>query len=296
MPHLTAWVLKVTDVRLAHPHATQAHSPILGVALHISNLPALVVPAFRTVAQVLKQDPQTDVLSLRPAWAHLHAQTPPVAHGDLKGRVQLGVALTPAEKLKVITTPRATFVRKLQNEFLNKNDADLGVIFGALASIPSPDCFVALGAYPALAEDMMANVRMYEEGKWSEKKWGGNGEGRRGRGVPLRSILILAHHTSLRWYRSLTSRFKVSRADHCISDSPKTTSMRATEKWLSVPAKLNPAFAAFIEKTYRVYEKLPAAGSPSGYEDPESPLDHSKYALNDVTQLRVPTLTAINNG
>ncbi|KAJ7805976.1 hypothetical protein B0H14DRAFT_3769122 [Mycena olivaceomarginata] len=42
----------------------------------------------------------------------------------------------------------------------------------------------------------------------------------------------------------------------CISDSPKTTSMRATEKWLSVPAKLNPAFAASIENTYRVYENL----------------------------------------
>ncbi|KAJ7845025.1 hypothetical protein B0H14DRAFT_2584918 [Mycena olivaceomarginata] len=53
--------------RTLTPHKHIA--PILGVALHISNLPALVVPAFRTVAQVLKQDPQKDVLSLRPAWA-----------------------------------------------------------------------------------------------------------------------------------------------------------------------------------------------------------------------------------
>jgi hypothetical protein len=48
--------------RTLTPHKHIA--PILGVALHISNLPALVVPAFRTVAQVLKQDPQKDVLSL----------------------------------------------------------------------------------------------------------------------------------------------------------------------------------------------------------------------------------------
>ncbi|KAJ7927092.1 hypothetical protein B0H13DRAFT_1971588 [Mycena leptocephala] len=105
-------------------------------------------------------------------------------------RVQLGVALTPAEKLKVITTPRATFVRKLQDEFLNKNDAGLGG--------------------DALAWD-------------------------RTRGRDFRCL---------------------AQTIQCISDSPKTTSMRATEKWLSVPAKLNPAFAASIENTYRVYEKL----------------------------------------
>ncbi|KAJ7842662.1 kinase-like domain-containing protein [Mycena olivaceomarginata] len=73
--------------RTLTPHKHIA--PILGVALHISNLPALVVPAFRTVAQVLKQDPQKDVLSLMNGVAaglgHLHAQTPPIAHGDLKG-------------------------------------------------------------------------------------------------------------------------------------------------------------------------------------------------------------------
>ncbi|KAJ7681460.1 kinase-like domain-containing protein [Mycena olivaceomarginata] len=64
-------------------------APILGVALHISNLPALVVPAFRTVTQVLKQDPQKDVLNLMNGVAaglgHLHAQAPRIAHGDLKG-------------------------------------------------------------------------------------------------------------------------------------------------------------------------------------------------------------------
>ncbi|KAJ7896868.1 hypothetical protein B0H13DRAFT_2522201 [Mycena leptocephala] len=81
------------------------------------------------------------------------------------GRVQLGVALTPAEKLKVIMTPRATFVRKLQDEFLNKNDAGLvvmrsrgigrgGVIFVALATITylhmtaSLPSARTLGAYP----------------------------------------------------------------------------------------------------------------------------------------------------
>ncbi|KAJ7816355.1 hypothetical protein B0H14DRAFT_2169446, partial [Mycena olivaceomarginata] len=73
--------------RTLTPHKHIA--PILGVALHISNLPALVVPAFRTVAQVLKQDPQKDVLSLMNGVAaglgHLHVQTPPIAHGDLKG-------------------------------------------------------------------------------------------------------------------------------------------------------------------------------------------------------------------
>ncbi|KAJ6492018.1 hypothetical protein C8R45DRAFT_990213 [Mycena sanguinolenta] len=40
-------------------------------------------------------------------------------------RVQLGVALTPAEKLKVISTPRAKFVRELQDNFLNDEDAGL---------------------------------------------------------------------------------------------------------------------------------------------------------------------------
>ncbi|KAJ7833522.1 hypothetical protein B0H14DRAFT_2256663, partial [Mycena olivaceomarginata] len=36
-----------------------------------------------------------------------------------------GVALTPAEKLKVISTPRATFVRALQDDFLNNEEAGL---------------------------------------------------------------------------------------------------------------------------------------------------------------------------
>ncbi|KAJ7274194.1 hypothetical protein C8J57DRAFT_1506303 [Mycena rebaudengoi] len=41
-------------------------------------------------------------------------------------RVQLGVALTPAEKLKVLTTPRAKFMRTLQETFLNKEENGLG--------------------------------------------------------------------------------------------------------------------------------------------------------------------------
>ncbi|KAJ6613692.1 hypothetical protein B0H10DRAFT_1804999 [Mycena sp. CBHHK59/15] len=41
-------------------------------------------------------------------------------------RVQLGVALTPAEKLKVLTTPRARFMRTLQETFLNKEEDGLG--------------------------------------------------------------------------------------------------------------------------------------------------------------------------
>ncbi|KAJ7854386.1 hypothetical protein B0H14DRAFT_2756377, partial [Mycena olivaceomarginata] len=67
--------------RTLTPHKHIA--PILGVALHISNLPALVVPAFRTVAQVLKQDPQKRRVAA--GLGHLHVQTPPIAHGDLKG-------------------------------------------------------------------------------------------------------------------------------------------------------------------------------------------------------------------
>ncbi|KAJ6566818.1 hypothetical protein B0H19DRAFT_1258003 [Mycena capillaripes] len=41
-------------------------------------------------------------------------------------RVQLGVALTPAEKLKVLATPRAQFVRTLQDDFLNNESSGLG--------------------------------------------------------------------------------------------------------------------------------------------------------------------------
>ncbi|KAJ7047222.1 hypothetical protein C8F04DRAFT_1063065 [Mycena alexandri] len=41
-------------------------------------------------------------------------------------RVQLGVALTPAEKLKVLATPRAQFVRTLQDDFLNNDASGLG--------------------------------------------------------------------------------------------------------------------------------------------------------------------------
>lgn len=41
-------------------------------------------------------------------------------------RVQLGMALTPAEKLQVINTPRARFVRELQQQFLKESDALAG--------------------------------------------------------------------------------------------------------------------------------------------------------------------------
>ncbi|KAJ7717915.1 hypothetical protein DFH07DRAFT_692052, partial [Mycena maculata] len=41
-------------------------------------------------------------------------------------RVQLGVALTPAEKLKVLTTARARFVRDLQDAFLDNESSGLG--------------------------------------------------------------------------------------------------------------------------------------------------------------------------
>ncbi|KAJ7115379.1 kinase-like domain-containing protein [Mycena epipterygia] len=70
---------------LDHPNI----APVLGVALHISNLPALVVPCYRTVAQVVAEHPSTDVLNLMQGVAaglnYLHAQQPPITHGDLKG-------------------------------------------------------------------------------------------------------------------------------------------------------------------------------------------------------------------
>ncbi|KAF7294810.1 hypothetical protein MIND_01018700 [Mycena indigotica] len=40
-------------------------------------------------------------------------------------RVQLGVALTPAEKLKVVSTPRANFVREIQEAYLNNDESPL---------------------------------------------------------------------------------------------------------------------------------------------------------------------------
>lgn len=70
---------------LEHPNI----APVLGVALHISNLPALVVPLNRTVNQVLAANPETDVSYLMQGVAsglsYLHAQNPPIIHGDLKG-------------------------------------------------------------------------------------------------------------------------------------------------------------------------------------------------------------------
>ncbi|KAJ6537252.1 hypothetical protein DFH09DRAFT_1042568 [Mycena vulgaris] len=104
-------------------------------------------------------------------------------------RVQLGVALTPAEKLKVLSTPRAHFVRGLQDAFLNSESASLGG--GALA-----------------------------------------------------------------WDRSRGSDFRcLAQTIQCIA-LPKSTSIQATEKWLADPAPMASGFAASIEGTYRVFERL----------------------------------------
>ncbi|KAJ6463090.1 kinase-like domain-containing protein, partial [Mycena vulgaris] len=69
---------------LDHPNIA---SPI-GVALHVSNLPALVAPAYPTIARFLAKSPETDVLQLiqgvASALSYLHAQAP-IPHGDLKG-------------------------------------------------------------------------------------------------------------------------------------------------------------------------------------------------------------------
>ncbi|KAJ6501128.1 kinase-like domain-containing protein [Mycena vitilis] len=69
-----------------------AHSniaPVLGLALHIANLPALVVPAQHTVSELLRNHPSADVVFLMHGVAaglsHLHAQKPPIVHGNLKG-------------------------------------------------------------------------------------------------------------------------------------------------------------------------------------------------------------------
>ncbi|KAJ7056628.1 kinase-like domain-containing protein [Mycena amicta] len=64
--------------------------PVLGVALHVSNLPALVVPFYPTAKQVLENDAdgKVDVLPLlqdvASGLSFLHSRSPPIAHGDLK--------------------------------------------------------------------------------------------------------------------------------------------------------------------------------------------------------------------
>ncbi|KAJ7622315.1 hypothetical protein FB45DRAFT_1061863 [Roridomyces roridus] len=112
-------------------------------------------------------------------------------------RVQLGVALTPAEKLKVLKTPRAAFVRKLQDTFLD-DDSPLG-------------------------GDVLA------------------------------------------WDRSRGSDFRcLAQTIQCIAMNPKTTSIQATEKWLSDTSALDPGFAEDIENTYQVFAKLVASPEWSG--------------------------------
>ncbi|KAF7312075.1 Protein kinase domain-containing protein [Mycena indigotica] len=64
--------------------------PVLGVALHISNLPALVVPCYPTAKEVLKKDVDrlVDVLPLlqdvASGLSFLHSSSPTIAHGDIK--------------------------------------------------------------------------------------------------------------------------------------------------------------------------------------------------------------------
>ncbi|KAF8646279.1 hypothetical protein AX16_007288 [Volvariella volvacea WC 439] len=49
-------------------------------------------------------------------------------------RVQLGMALTPAEKLAVINTPRAEFIREIQSHFLHSSDDPSSISAGAFSS------------------------------------------------------------------------------------------------------------------------------------------------------------------
>ncbi|KAJ7846691.1 hypothetical protein B0H14DRAFT_3867637, partial [Mycena olivaceomarginata] len=113
-------------------------------------------------------------------------------------RVQLGVALTPAEKLKVIVTPRANFVRSLQENFLNAEDAVLG------------------GA-------------------------------------------------ALAWDRSRGSDYRcLAQTIQCIAMQPKSSSIQATEKWLSDPSEVSDSWARGLENTYRVFEVLVRADAVSG--------------------------------
>ncbi|KAJ7884329.1 hypothetical protein B0H14DRAFT_2564386 [Mycena olivaceomarginata] len=76
-------------------------------------------------------------------------------------RVQLGVALTPAEKLKVISTPRATFVRALQDDFLNNEEAGLGG--DALAWDPTEKWLADTAPMnPAFAASIENTYRVFE--------------------------------------------------------------------------------------------------------------------------------------
>ncbi|KAJ6623270.1 kinase-like domain-containing protein [Mycena sp. CBHHK59/15] len=72
-------------------------SPFVGVVLHTWSLPGFVVPYYQTVASYLKQNPKADVVHLlgdvAEGLTYLHAQDPPIAHGDIRGST---VFVTPA--------------------------------------------------------------------------------------------------------------------------------------------------------------------------------------------------------
>ncbi|KAJ7268510.1 kinase-like domain-containing protein [Mycena rebaudengoi] len=78
---------------LKHPNIGE----LIGVALHLGNLPSFVVPLYQTVSEYVAENRSADVLHLlegvASALSFLHAQSPPLAYGDLKGSA---VFVTPA--------------------------------------------------------------------------------------------------------------------------------------------------------------------------------------------------------
>ncbi|KAF7327467.1 Protein kinase domain-containing protein [Mycena kentingensis (nom. inval.)] len=116
--------------------------PVLGVALHLSNLPALVVPCYPTANEVLQHDGQVDVLPLlqdvAAGLSFLHSRPLPIAHGDIKGStILISMSAEP-------TTRRGTKYTALLS--------DIGI-----ASIPQPPDWVFHGVDDArwLAPEIM---------------------------------------------------------------------------------------------------------------------------------------------